>query len=547
MPATRTSNAAEEICRLELKRVVRELAMPLATGGGRVILQRPSVLLRVTRCCNALRQETGSTTGAAMPQHGTHAEALPEFARQPKDAAPQIHTLKADALRAGAMDKTAATGAPFYNASGTTGAGSHAPQPQTIPCYGYGEAATLPWFGTETDDEAFAALATLGKEIRCDGIAATLDTLGKSTPCARWALECALAQAGLATDSEASHRALPDGNPHQDTAGCGAPAENGQPSSDGTNMPRQQALHVTLPVAALLPSAPFSIGSDTGAARQTPSAACGEITLSTLRTALQSGFTTFKLKIGIGSIEEELPLVHELLGYLRSEAARSNTKRPLKLRLDANGSLDAALLRQWLGALEKDADFIDFIEQPLPVGAEAQTADICSGSPIAFALDESLTSFASLREAAERWPQAVLVVKPSLLGERAGFIAWRSNRQNSARRIIYSTALETGIGLHHALQLAALDPQAGKDAAGFGTGRLFADDGLGCPPAAAFTTVAIGATCNSAPANEGGEASATEEAYTACEEGDRILREKDAGMPAAACANAQQEAVWKRA
>lgn len=325
---------------------------------------------------------------------------------------------------------------------------------------GYGEAAPLPWFGTESVAATEAALLSLGPLLATQDITNTLDQLSTAAPCARWALECALlqaralaaptARAANATKAEALHSC------NNDTVTA---------SGDGGNTRM-------IPLAALLPA----------------------IDVGALQGAINNGFNCFKVKIGLRPQQEEWPAVRQLLDRLAAPAAATNGYR---LRLDANGSLSTGALRLWLQALEPYSRQVDFMEQPLPAGHEAQTAAAFADSPVAFALDESLTTLGRLRHIARQSPQAVLVVKPSLLGHFCDFIQWRGQAPNRGRRIVYSTALETGIGLHHALQLAALDP-APMQPAGFGTGSLFANDGLGTPPVGPCACIDIAAADHTA-------------------------------------------------
>lgn len=432
MPASPTAPQADRYYRIELKRVRRALARPLLTGGQSIAV-RESVLLKLT------------------------AEDNPT-------------------------------------------------------CTGYGEAATLPWFGTESAEAAANALARLGSRLciplpeqealdtRAYKVAhgqplaqgnvaapfsdALQQTLGKelreimqNAPCARWALESALRQA----------QALPCAQPRR------------------------------IAIAALLPQLAESIPAE----------------------LLAAGFTAFKLKIGVAPYPSEIARVTRLLDSIRESDARwlggqceqtadgryeqvtneptplpqhstgkaaqhsqppqqgSQQSQPLqhsqlpqrsqrlRLRLDANGSLSAEALQAWLHHLAPFAEHVDFIEQPFEVGLEAETAAAFAGSPLAFAFDESLTSLPRLLRIATGFPQAVLVVKPSLLGSAEGYLRWRANAGRNAR-VVYSSALETGIGQYHALSLAAADPQP-LAPVGFGTGSLFANDGLGTPPQGAET------------------------------------------------------------
>jgi len=208
-----------------------------------------------------------------------------------------------------------------------------------------------------------------------------------------------------------------------------------------------------LPVAALLPA---------GAAAR-----------AALARYTAEGYRAFKWKIATGAVRDECRWLDALLARLPAGA---------KLRLDANGGLDAKEFSQWtkhLRALGKAAQVIEFFEQPFsPAHTPAQWAAQrrrANDAPVPVALDESVTGLAAMRAA--RWP-GPLVVKPSLLGDLADFLRWRARRKPD---LVYSSAFETSVGLHAALWLAATDAHAGKRAVGFGTLAAFADDGLQLP------------------------------------------------------------------
>jgi len=217
-----------------------------------------------------------------------------------------------------------------------------------------------------------------------------------------------------------------------------------------------------LTVAALLPAGPAA--------------------LAALSRHTAAGYRVFKWKIAALPVPAELRLFDKLLAALPAGAM---------LRLDANGGLDAQKFAAWIEHLRArgcNARVVEFIEQPFPparaAAAWAAQRRRAAASNIPIALDESVCGVPALRRAA-RWP-GPLVVKPSLLGDLAGFLRWRG-RVNP--NLVYSSAFETSVGLHAALWLASTDPHAGKRALGFGTLDAFADDGLQLPGHAAGPTL----------------------------------------------------------
>ena len=282
---------------------------------------------------------------------------------------------------------------------------------------GYGEAAPISSFGTESVDEAEAAVRTLGEWTTAEAIAAVPVRLG--------CLRHALAEA--------------------------CPADHG-----GVAPAREH-----LGVAALLPAGRGALG---------PIAARAE-----------SGFRTFKWKVGVGDLADELALLDDVCGALPSGA---------KLRLDANGAWDRRGAERWL---ERCAERpVEFVEQPcFAAAAEGETArrrveDLLLGLagdyPTPLALDESLVGEGDV----ERWIGAgwpgIFVVKPALLGDVRGALASLTKAEAC---VVFSSALETVVGARAALR-AALGWPGEPRALGFGVWPLFADARFDGPYAAPF-------------------------------------------------------------
>jgi O-succinylbenzoate synthase len=118
----------------------------------------------------------------------------------------------------------------------------------------WGEVAPIPWFGTETLDEAREICTKLGDTLSATSISAVPERMG----CVRFALAAVL-------------------------------------ESDSSSSP---AVGARLPVAALLPA--------------------GKAALAALDARLEAGFLAFKWKVGVERPDEEMPLLDDLLARLPS-------------------------------------------------------------------------------------------------------------------------------------------------------------------------------------------------------------------------------------
>ncbi|MBI5766809.1 MAG: o-succinylbenzoate synthase [Verrucomicrobia bacterium] len=301
---------------------------------------------------------------------------------------------------------------------------------------GWGEAAPIPWFGTETIDEAETACREIGEW----GEAERLESVPERLRCVRNAIAAALREVGQVSDL---------------------------PSARGDSLPAGKGRVEDPPylsVAALLPA--------------------GRAVLGAIPPRAEAGFRVFKWKVGVGDVADELALLDDVCAALPEGA---------KLRLDANGAWDRRKAERWL---ERCAERpVEFVEQPCfapPGGATQgtallkQTEDLLKGLagdfPTPLALDESIASDTDV----ERWLGAgwpgVFVVKPSLLGDVADTLA-RLERTKAA--VVFSSALETAVGARAALR-AAFGWPGEQRALGFGVWPLFADARFDGPAAAPF-------------------------------------------------------------
>ncbi|HEY8995737.1 MAG TPA: o-succinylbenzoate synthase [Lacunisphaera sp.] len=188
----------------------------------------------------------------------------------------------------------------------------------------------------------------------------------------------------------------------------------------------------------------------------------GKAALAALPARLEAGFLSFKWKVGVGTPDEELGLLDELLAVLPAYA---------KLRLDANGAWSRRQAERWL---TRCADRpVEFVEQPVNPTDEAALHGLAEDYPVKLALDESVTRLDEARRwQAEGWP-GIYVLKPALAGPLEDLAAWVVATQAD---VVLSSAIETALGRaailrfalrHHAVLL--------RRSPGFGVGEIFGD------------------------------------------------------------------------
>ena len=297
---------------------------------------------------------------------------------------------------------------------------------------GFGEAAPISWFGTETVDEIEDACRELGPMVDRERLLAVPERLG----CLRNAIHAALNE----IDGRAPASALTtSGEPE---AGADSRRDHVPADPDFRS------------IAALLPAG---------------SAAIPEIALKA-----EAGFRIFKWKVGIADLADELALLDDLCAALPSGA---------KLRLDANGAWDRRRAARCLARCAERP--VEFLEQPIARdarGADDLLLGLAGDFPTPLALDESLVGMADI----ERWLGAgwpgVYVVKLSLLGD-VERVMGRLAKANS--HVVFSSALETAVGARAALR-HAFAWRGERRALGFGVWPLFADARFNGPTAVPF-------------------------------------------------------------
>ena len=292
----------------------------------------------------------------------------------------------------------------------------------------WGEAAPIPWFGTETAAEAAAALA--GLEGRAEDLA---DALARLPP------ECASVRAGLAAALR---------------AGCEEPGSGSQKEAGA------EAVKF-LPVAGLLPA--------------------GRAALEAVEPRLELGFRVFKWKVGVLPAPDEWAILDDLLGRLPGG---------VRLRLDANGAWDRRTAERWLErAAERPVEYVEQPVAPDSRGADDLLRGLAADFPVTLALDESVNSARDVeRWLAAEW-RGVWVLKPALLGEPEPVLA---RLTKAGADVVFGSALETAVGAAAALRLAFAWAEArGGEAAkrralGFGVWPLFQEAKANAPLSGAF-------------------------------------------------------------
>ncbi len=202
-----------------------------------------------------------------------------------------------------------------------------------------------------------------------------------------------------------------------------------------------------------LPACQFGCGSALTAFKPAPSSPAsipdlsallpsGAAAIARIPVLFAQGYSTFKWKIGVLPIAEEMAIWQQLIMALPQNG---------KLRLDANGGLSYLQAQQWLEICSQEPR-IEFIEQPLGVDSIKQMQALAQMYDTPIAIDESVATFTQLQAAYTQGWRGIYVVKPGI----AGF-PWRLAEfitQNQLD-VVFSSVMETSIGRDAAFRLAS--------------------------------------------------------------------------------------------
>lgn len=191
----------------------------------------------------------------------------------------------------------------------------------------------------------------------------------------------------------------------------------------------------------------------------------GEAALSTWRCLWDQGYRTFKWKIGVDAITDELEVFANLVRSLPASA---------KLRLDANGGLDCEQAQVWLQICDRvfttQGSIIEYLEQPLAVQEFAAMLELSQTYQTAIALDESVATLEQLQQCYHKGWRGIFIVKPAIVGFPSRLRQFCHQYRIDA---VFSSVFETEIGRQAALELAS-ELSSPQRALGFGVDHLFA-------------------------------------------------------------------------
>lgn len=316
---------------------------------------------------------------------------------------------------------------------------------------GWGEVAPLPWFGSETLEQALAYCHSLPQRLSAEWI----HTVPFTLPACQFGFGSAWEDLQRRRRPSLGSNALPvsglDAGGHHSKLDVQRDQVDDGPS-EGRDRNLTLELSRPLSYCGLLP---------TGAAA-----------LQVWFDLWQQGYRTFKWKIGVASVEEELNLLQALLQQLPPGT---------QLRLDANGGLSWEAALRWLDVCDLyrtqhsdrwSVSCIEYLEQPLPVDQFGALLHLGERSQTPLALDESVATLKQLQYCLQQGWSGIFVLKPAIFGYPYKL---RQMCQLYALDVVLSSVFETEVGRRACLHLAQDLSTRGR-AIGFGVSHWF-DEG----------------------------------------------------------------------
>lgn len=231
-------------------------------------------------------------------------------------------------------------------------------------------------------------------------------------------------------------------------------------------------------VTALLGGQPGLIPVNALVAEESPRAAAAQAA-----ALVALGFTSLKLKVALGSLEQDEALV---------AAVRGAVGAGTRLRLDANGGWTVQQAVEAIRRLARHG--LEYVEQPVGGHDLEGMKTVRAAVPVPVAADESIASAKDAARVLAAGAADILVVKAGRLGGLDMAIEVLRLAAEANTPAVVTSSLEAGVGLAAAAHLAATLP-SGPFAHGLATGTLLESDLLTSPikPTAGMLSVPSGA------------------------------------------------------
>lgn len=177
---------------------------------------------------------------------------------------------------------------------------------------------------------------------------------------------------------------------------------------------------------------------------------------------VKNGFDTFKLKAA--GRPEKLADVIKKTQFLGEK---------INFRVDANQTWPSYRVMEYL-SLFKGLP-VEYVEEPVEILSAEQAVHLASESPLPLAFDESISTLQRLEIVLRSAPDAVLIIKPTVIGNLFKFFETILTVRSNCNNIVVTTSLESKIGRSMVSVVAGLIGDRTM-AQGLNSGYLFSQD-----------------------------------------------------------------------
>jgi o-succinylbenzoate synthase len=187
------------------------------------------------------------------------------------------------------------------------------------------------------------------------------------------------------------------------------------------------------------------------------------------KAALAQGFTSLKLKVGMGS----LYLDEDLVASVRQEVGPK-----IKLRIDPNQGWD---VDQAIAAINRLAGYdLEYVEQPIHAEDLLGLREIRRAVSVPIAADEALCSTDDLHKMIGLDAVDLFILKPARLGSARNALDMIRISSEAKKPVVITSSLDSGVGVAASVHLAST-LSSHPFAHGLCTGLLLENDLLSSP------------------------------------------------------------------
>lgn len=163
-----------------------------------------------------------------------------------------------------------------------------------------------------------------------------------------------------------------------------------------------------------------------------------------VRTLINDGFTSFKLKVGIESNDSDVERIKTVCRYLPEGGA---------IRLDANGSWDFESASYVLSRVNDCP--IEYVEEPLALSEVHKLTELYAQTGTPFAIDESVLETDLWNTLIKLLCVKAVIIKPTMVGGLSVARHLFGIAQQVGKTPVVTSTLESGVGVSACLHLAA--------------------------------------------------------------------------------------------